>query len=87
MVWQQFEFAAVLNKKHKFCSERTGSKARNVTIQQVIQTLQAENVNIPGGSILEGRREYLVRTLNAFTTVDDIRHQNLTVRWCASSIG
>jgi HAE1 family hydrophobic/amphiphilic exporter-1 len=48
-------------------------QARNVTIQQVIQTLQAENVNIPGGSILEGRREYLVRTLNAFTTVDDIR--------------
>ncbi len=47
--------------------------ARQVTIEQVIQTLQAENVNIPGGSILEGRREYLVRTLNAFQTVDDIR--------------
>ena len=47
--------------------------ARNITIEQVIQTLQAENVNIPGGSILEGRREYLVRTLNAFQTVDDIR--------------
>lgn len=48
-------------------------KARNVTIEQVIQTLQAENVNIPGGSILEGRREYLVRTLNAFQTVEDVR--------------
>ena len=47
--------------------------ARQVTIEQVIQTLQAENVNIPGGSILEGRREYLVRTLNAFQTVEDIR--------------
>lgn len=52
--------------------------ARQVTIEQVIQTLQAENVNIPGGSILEGRREYLVRTLNAFQTVDDIR--NIKIR-------
>jgi hydrophobic/amphiphilic exporter-1 (mainly G- bacteria), HAE1 family len=52
--------------------------ARQVTIDQVIQTLQAENVNIPGGSILEGRREYLVRTLNAFQTVDDIR--NIKIR-------
>ena len=48
-------------------------QARNVTIDQVIQTLQSENVNIPGGSILEGRREYLVRTLNAFQNVTDIR--------------
>ncbi len=47
--------------------------ARQITIDQVIQTLQSENVNIPGGSILEGRREYLVRTLNAFNTVKDIR--------------
>ena len=53
-------------------------QARNVTIEQVIQTLQSENVNIPGGSILEGRREYLVRTLNAFQTVDDIR--NIKIR-------
>ena len=48
-------------------------QARGLTIDQVVQNLQAENVNIPGGSILEGQREYLVRTLNAFKGIDDIR--------------
>lgn len=52
--------------------------ARQVSIEQVIQTIQAENINIPGGSILEGRREYLVRTINAFTNITDI--QNIKIR-------
>ena len=71
-------FVEGLNLKHRCWFEKIGCKHENVTIEQVIQTLQSENVNIPGGSILEGRREYLVRTLNAFQTVDDIR--NIKIR-------
>lgn len=52
--------------------------ARKLTIDNVIQTLQSENVNIPGGSIIEGEREYLVRTLNAFEDVEDIK--NIRIR-------
>jgi HAE1 family hydrophobic/amphiphilic exporter-1 len=51
----------------------TWLQARGLTIDQVVQSLQAENVNIPGGSILEGQREYLVRTLNAFKGIQDIK--------------
>ena len=53
--------------------KETWLQARGLTIDQVVQSLQAENVNIPGGSILEGQREYLVRTLNAFKGIQDIK--------------
>ncbi|MEL6348893.1 MAG: efflux RND transporter permease subunit [Myxococcota bacterium] len=47
--------------------------ARGLTIDQVINTIGAENVNIPGGAIREGEREYLVRTLNEVRTVEEIQ--------------
>ena len=46
--------------------------ARGITIDQVIQTLEAENVNVPGGAILEGEHEYLVRTVGELLSVDEI---------------
>lgn len=47
--------------------------ARGVTLPQVTQTLAAENVNVAGGSIREGDTEYLLRTLNELTTLDELR--------------
>ncbi len=47
--------------------------ARKITIDNVTQTLRAENINLPGGSILEGEKEFLVRTLNAFSSMDDLK--------------
>ncbi len=46
--------------------------ARGVTIKQVIDTLAAENVNVPGGAIYEGDHEYLVRTVGELRSIDDI---------------
>lgn len=46
--------------------------ARGVTLDQLISTLGAENVNLPGGSIFQGEQEYLVRTLGEVRTVDEI---------------
>ena len=47
--------------------------ARKVTLASVQSLLATENVNMAGGSILEGNTEYLIRTLNEFVTLDDIR--------------
>ena len=47
--------------------------ARKITIDQVISTLGAENVNIPGGAIRDGDHEYLVRTLNEVRSVEEIQ--------------
>lgn len=46
--------------------------ARGVTLDQLSQTLGAENVNLPGGAIRDGDHEYLVRTLNEVRTVAEI---------------
>jgi hydrophobic/amphiphilic exporter-1 (mainly G- bacteria), HAE1 family len=46
--------------------------ARSVTIDQVISTLKAENVNVPGGAILEGDHEYLVRTVGELLSIEEI---------------
>jgi len=47
--------------------------ARGVTPDAVVNTLTAENVNIAGGSIREGDTEFLIRTLNEFSTLEEIR--------------
>jgi len=46
----------------------------NIPIESVAQILGAENVNLSGGRLEEGAQQYLVRTLNEFRTVDQIRN-------------
>jgi HAE1 family hydrophobic/amphiphilic exporter-1 len=45
----------------------------NITVSEVIKRLKDENVNSSGGRVKDGSQEYLVRTLNQFQTLDDIR--------------
>src|SRR6056297_3374084 len=46
----------------------------DIPIEAVTQILSAENVNLSGGRLEEGAQQYLVRTLNEFQTVDQIRN-------------
>ncbi|PKG99430.1 efflux RND transporter permease subunit [Paraglaciecola sp. MB-3u-78] len=45
----------------------------NITVSEVIKRLKDENVNSSGGRVKDGSQEYLVRTLNQFQTLDEIR--------------
>ncbi len=47
--------------------ERTG-----LSIQRVVTRLRQENVNVAGGTLTEGRAEYMVRTLNEYRSLDEI---------------
>ena len=47
--------------------------ARGVSIDAVTAALASENVNLPGGAILEGDHEYLVRTVGELLSVSDIK--------------
>ncbi|MDQ3229107.1 MAG: efflux RND transporter permease subunit, partial [Pseudomonadota bacterium] len=49
-------------------------------IDTVIQRLQQENVNISGGRLEEGSQRYLVRTVNQFANIDEIRDMLVTTR-------
>lgn len=48
-------------------------KNLNLTFETVVAALQQQNINLSGGSLREGGAEYLVRTLNEFQNVDEIR--------------
>ncbi len=43
-----------------------------LSIQTVIDRLRQENINVAGGTIKEGRTEYMVRTLNEYQDLDQI---------------
>jgi HAE1 family hydrophobic/amphiphilic exporter-1 len=45
----------------------------NISVDTVIKRLQAENINLAGGSMRDGRTRYLVRTVNEFRDLADIR--------------
>ncbi len=44
-----------------------------LSLDTVIQRLQQENVNLSGGRLEEGSQRYLVRTVNQFATVEQMR--------------
>ncbi len=46
--------------------------AYGLTIQQISQALAQANVSMPGGTILQGRYRYPIRTLGEFQNVDEI---------------
>jgi len=43
-----------------------------ISIQMVIDRLAQENINVAGGTLLEGRIEYMVRTLNEYENLEQI---------------
>ncbi len=43
-----------------------------LSIQNVIDRIRQENINVAGGTLKEGRAEYMVRTLNEYENLDQI---------------
>lgn len=58
-----------------------------LSLDSVIQRLQQENVNLSGGRLEEGSQRYLVRTVNQFATVEQMREMLLTTATANSSSG
>ena len=44
----------------------------NISINQVLNRLRAENINAAGGRIREGNAEYMIRTINEYETLEEI---------------
>ena len=44
-----------------------------IPVQQVVSRLGQENVNLTGGQLKDGEAEYVVRTVNEFRSVEEIR--------------
>jgi HAE1 family hydrophobic/amphiphilic exporter-1 len=52
----------------------------NITISEIAQKLQQENIQVPAGQLTEGNTNYSLRTLGEFKNVDQIRNTIITVR-------
>lgn len=44
----------------------------NISINQVLDRLRAENINSAGGRIREGAAEYMIRTINEYQNLDEV---------------
>ncbi|HVF35107.1 MAG TPA: efflux RND transporter permease subunit [Candidatus Saccharimonadia bacterium] len=51
----------------------------NLSVGEVVERLRSENVNVSGGRIEEGSQRYLVRTINQFANVDEMREMLIKV--------
>ena len=61
-----------LEKEVQVLIDQQKASQLNLTIAQIVERLKAENVNAAGGRLQDGSQEYLVRTLNEFTTLQSI---------------
>ncbi len=52
--------------------DRAALEVSGLGLSQVIQAIGAQNVDLPGGRVIEQQNEYLVRTLGAFRSLSDI---------------
>ncbi|UYC13932.1 efflux RND transporter permease subunit [Xanthomonas sp. CFBP 8445] len=57
----------------------------NMPIDTVIARLKDENVNLSGGRLEQGTQRYLVRTVNQFADLDEIRNLLLTTQGAGSN--
>ena len=53
--------------------DATKLQRANLSISQVLNRLSAENINAAGGRIREGEAEYMIRTINEYQNLEEIK--------------
>ncbi len=53
-------------------------KSLGISLEDVVNSLASQNINVAGGKLLEGKTEYIVRTLKEFKNLDDIKNVIIT---------
>jgi HAE1 family hydrophobic/amphiphilic exporter-1 len=59
---------------------RDNLRRTDTSIATVVRRLKEENVNVAGGTLTEGRIEYMVRTLNEYSSLDQIANTIIEMR-------
>ncbi|MHB1456949.1 MAG: efflux RND transporter permease subunit, partial [Armatimonadota bacterium] len=54
-------------------------EAYGISINQITQALMTDNMNMPSGKITEGSKDYSVRTMGEFLSIDEIRALKISV--------
>ena len=66
MVWSPEEAEVLVNV------DKGKMESRGLSITQVERAIQASNINLPSGYLEEKHKEYLIRTIGEFETVNEI---------------
>lgn len=59
--------------------DKNALSARDLSLMNIIAAVSGENLNIPSGHIIEGRKEYSIRMEAEFTDVDEIGEVKIPV--------
>lgn len=51
---------------------KSALESRGLTIDSVIAALRLENINLPAGYVTKGHKEYIIRTIGEFKSLDEI---------------
>ncbi|MFC2169157.1 efflux RND transporter permease subunit [Acidobacteriota bacterium] len=54
--------------------DKASLEAHNLSLDQILAALALENLNLPAGHIVERHKEFLVRTIGEFASLEDIRN-------------
>jgi HAE1 family hydrophobic/amphiphilic exporter-1 len=68
-----------VNREVQVSVRRASLEAAGLSLPQVQQALFSQNMNVPAGRVVEGRSEYLLRTLGEFEDLDAIRNSMVGV--------
>ncbi len=60
--------------------DRSRLEAHNLSLPEVAGAIRAANLNLPAGHLVEGPREFLVRTMGEFEGLDEIRRTVVSLR-------
>ena len=60
-------------------ADRNALNARGMSLMNIIAAVAGENLNVPSGHIVEGRKEYSIRMQGEFSSVDEIRDIKISV--------
>lgn len=52
--------------------KKSAIESRGLTIDYVVNALRLENINLPAGYVTTGHKEYIIRTIGEFKSIDDI---------------
>jgi HAE1 family hydrophobic/amphiphilic exporter-1 len=61
-----------LEEEYHVLLDKEALQRSGLSIQTVIDRLRQENINVAGGTLKEGRAEYMVRTLNEYESLEEI---------------
>ena len=71
---KKVDISALPDQEIRIAVDMETMAQRKISLTQIIQALQSNNANIPGGNIDIGTRRFNIQTSGSFTSIDEIRN-------------